>query len=47
MGVPVGELRKRMSLPELIDHVGYDRYVAALQNQAVERMKAERAGKSA
>jgi hypothetical protein len=44
MGVPVKVLSRQMDLPELIDHVGYDRYVAALQNQAIERMKAERAG---
>jgi hypothetical protein len=43
MGVPAGELAKRLSLRELVDHVGYDRYVAALQNQAIERIKAQRA----
>ena len=43
MGIPAGELSKRMSLRELVDHVGYDRYAAALQNQAIERLKAERA----
>jgi hypothetical protein len=37
-----GELRRRMSLPELIDWLGYDRYKAALDDQARERVKMER-----
>jgi len=37
-----GELRRRMSLPELIDWFGYDRYKGALEDQARERVKMER-----
>ncbi len=33
----VAELRRRMSLAELIDWIGYDRYRAALEDQARQR----------
>ena len=35
----VAELRRRMTMQELIDWIGYDRYRAALEDQA--RQKAE------
>ena len=37
-----GELRRRMTIRELIDWMGYDRYKGALDDQARERVKMER-----
>jgi len=39
LGMTVAELRRRMTMQELIDWIGYDRYRAALEDQA--RQKAE------
>lgn len=37
-----GELRRRMTIRELIDWLGYDRYKGALEDQARERVKMDR-----
>lgn len=39
LGMTAAELRRRMSIPEMIDWIGYDRYKAALEDQARERAK--------
>ena len=41
LGMTAAELRRRMSLPEMVDWMGYDRYKAALMSQARERAKME------
>jgi hypothetical protein len=38
----VAELRRRMTIAEMIDWIGYDRYKAALEDQARERLEMER-----
>jgi len=44
-GMTVAELRRRMPMHELIDWVGYDRYRAALEDQARERAKMQSGAK--
>jgi len=39
------ELRRRMTVGELIDWIGYDRYKAALEDQVRERVEMERKAK--
>ena len=45
LGMTAMEVRRRMTIPEMIDWMGYDRYRAALEDQAQERMKMESAAK--
>jgi hypothetical protein len=42
MGLPVSEVRRRVTLRELVERIGFELYEAALQSQAVERLKQER-----
>jgi hypothetical protein len=42
MGLPIAEVRRRVTMPELIDRIGFDLYEAALRSQAVERVRQER-----
>ncbi len=42
LGMTVAELRRRMTIAEMIDWIGYDRYKAALEDQARERLEMER-----
>ena len=42
LGMTVAELRRRMTIPEMIDWIGYDRYKGALEDQARERVIMER-----
>jgi len=42
----VVELRRRMSLSEMIDWIGYDRYKVALEDQAREQIRMERKPKA-
>ena len=42
LGMTAAECRRRMSLPEMIDWMGYDRYKAALEDQAREQVKMQR-----
>ena len=44
-GLTVAELRRRMPMHELIDWIGYDRYRAALEDQARERAKMQSGAK--
>jgi len=39
------ECRRRMTMGEMIDWMGYDRYKAALEDQARERVTMEREAK--
>jgi hypothetical protein len=41
LGRTVKELRRSMSVPELIDWMAYDKYRAALMDQAREQAKME------
>ena len=41
LGMTVAELRRRMTISEMLDWIGYDRYKGALEDQAVERVKME------
>ena len=43
----VAELRRRMTIPEMIDWIGYDRYKAALEDQARERVKMQGTARNA
>ena len=45
LGMTVAELRRRMTIAEMIDWIGYDRYKAALEDQARERVTMEREAK--
>jgi hypothetical protein len=40
--VTVKRLRQEIDLPEMVDWVGYRRYVAALEDQAREKVTMER-----
>jgi len=42
LGMTVAELRRRMSIREMTDWLGYDRYKAALEDQVRERVEMER-----
>jgi transcription initiation factor TFIIIB Brf1 subunit/transcription initiation factor TFIIB len=46
LGMTVAELRRRMSLSEMIDWIGYDRYKSALEDQAQEQVRMERKPKA-
>ena len=42
LGMTASECRRRMTVGEMIDWMGYDRYKGALEDQARERVKMER-----
>jgi len=42
LGMTAAECRRRMTVGEMIDWMGYDRYKAALEDQARERVEMER-----
>jgi CO/xanthine dehydrogenase Mo-binding subunit len=46
LGMTVVELRRRMSLSEMVDWIGYDRYKGALEDQAREQVRMERKPKA-
>ena len=45
LGMTAAECRRRMTMGEMIDWMGYDRYKAALEDQARERVTMEREAK--
>ena len=45
LGMTASECRRRMTVGEMIDWMGYDRYKAALEDQARERVTMEREAK--
>ena len=45
LGMTAAECRRRMTSREMIDWMGYDRYKAALEDQARERLEMERKAK--
>lgn len=45
LGMTAAECRRRMTVGEMIDWMGYDRYKAALEDQARERLEMQHKAK--